>query len=62
MQLLHATPKSWEKDLSDVKENVHNRIIQDHQIKRKHHMYFLSRLSSKEIYNFLVAQKEEQTA
>ena len=25
-------------------------------------MYFLNRLSSKEIYNFLIAQKEEQTA
>ena len=25
-------------------------------------MYFLNRLSTKEIYNFLIAQKEEQTA
>ena len=25
-------------------------------------MYFLDRLSSKEIYNFLIAQKEEQTS
>ena len=62
MQLLHAIPKSWKKDLSDVKENIHNLIIQDHHIIRKHHMYFLNRLSSKEIYNFLIAQKEEQTA
>ena len=29
---------------------------------RKHHMYFLNRLSSKDIYNFLIVQKEEQTA
>ena len=39
-----------------------NLIIQDHHIMRKHHMYFRNRLSSKEIYNFLIAQKEEQTA
>ena len=62
MQLLHAIPKSWKEELSNVKENIHNLIIQDHHIIRKNHMYFLNRLSSKEIYNFLIAQKEEQTA
>ena len=39
-----------------VKGNIHNLIIQDHQIIRKHHMYFVNRLSSKKIYNFLIAQ------
>ena len=62
MQLLHAVPKSWEDDLFKVKENIHNLIIQDHHIIRKHHMHFLNRLSSKEIYNFLIAQREEQIA
>ena len=62
MQLLHAIPKSWKEDLSKVKENIHNLIIQDHHIIRKHRMYFLNRLSSKEIYNFLIAQREELTA
>ena len=62
MQLLHAIPKSWKYDLSDVKENIDNLVIPDHHIIRKHHMYFLNRFSSKEIYNFLIAQKEEQTS
>ena len=62
IQLLHAIPKSWKEDLSNVKENIHNLIIRDHPIIRKYHTYFLNRLSSKEIYNFLIAQKEEQTA
>ena len=62
MHLLHAIPKSWKEDLSEVKENIHNLIIQDDHIIRKHHMYFLDRWSSKEIYNFLIVQKEEQTA
>ena len=62
MQILHAVPKSWKNDLSDVKGNIHNLVIQDHHIIGKHHMYFLDRLSSKEIYNFLIAQKEEQTS
>ena len=62
MQLLHAIPKSWKENLSNVKENIHNLIIQDYHIIKKRHMYFLIRLSSKEIYNFLIAQKEEQTA
>ena len=35
MQLLHAIPKSCKKDLSDVKDNVHNLIIQDHHIIKK---------------------------
>ena len=61
MELLHAIPKSWKNDLSDVK-NIHNLIFQDHHLLRKHHMYFLNRLSSKEIDNFLTAQKEEQTS
>ena len=43
MQLLHAIPKSWKEDLSKVKENIHNLIIQDDHIIRKHHMYFLDR-------------------
>ena len=62
MQLLHAIPKSWKENLSNVKENIRNLIIQDYHIIKKRHMYFLIRLSSKEIYNFLIAQKEEQTA
>ena len=62
MQLLHAIPKSWIEDLSNVKQDIHNLVIQDHHITRKHHMYLLNRLSSKEVYNFLIAQKEEQTA
>ena len=60
MQLLYAIPKSWKEDLSKVKENIHNLIIQDHHTIIKHHMYFLDRLSSKEIYNFLIAQKGDQ--
>ena len=62
MQLLHVISKSWKNDLSDVKENIDNLVIQDHHIIRKHHMYFLNRLSSKKIYNFLIAQKEGQTS
>ena len=61
-QLLHAIPKSWKDDLSDVKENIHKLIFQDHHLIRTHHMLFLNRLSSKEIYNFLIAQKEKQTS
>ena len=62
MQLIHAIPKSCKEHLSNVKEKIHNLIIQDHRIIRQQHMYFLNRLSSKEIYNFLMAQKEEKTA
>ena len=62
VQLLHVIPKSWKNDLTDVKKNIHNLVIQDYNIIRKHHMCFLNRFSSKEIYNFLIAQKEEQTS
>ena len=40
MQKLHAVPKPWKNYLSDVKGNIHNLVIQDHHIIRKHHMYF----------------------
>ena len=50
------------EDLCNVKENIHDLIIQDRHVIRKHHMYFLNMLSGKEILNFLIAQKEEQTA
>ena len=61
-QYINHIPKSWKNDLSDVKENIDNLVIQDHHIIRKHHMYFLNRFSSKKIYNFLIAQKEGQTS
>ena len=32
MQLLHAIPKSWKNDLSDVKENIHNLILQNQNL------------------------------
>ena len=59
MQLLHAIPKSWKNDISEVKENIDNLVIQDHHIIRKHPMHFLNRLSSKETQSFLIPQKEE---
>ena len=62
MQLLHAIPKSWENDFSDVEENIHDLVFHDHHLIRKHYMYFLNRLSSKQIYNFFISQKEEKTS
>ena len=59
MQLLHAIPKSWKNDISEVKENIDNLVIQDHHIIRKHPIHFLNRLNSKETYSFLIPQKEE---
>ena len=35
MQLLHAIPKSWKKDLSAVKENTDNLVTQDQYLIRK---------------------------
>ena len=32
MQLLHAIPKSWKNDLSDVRENIHNLILQNQNL------------------------------
>ena len=62
MQLLRVIPKSSKNDLSAVKENIHYLVFQDHHLTRKHHMYFLNGVSSKEIYNFLIPQKEETTS
>ena len=62
MQLLHAIPKSWKNVLFDVKENIHDLVIQDRHLIKKPHMYFLNRLNSKEIYSFFITQKEEQTS
>ena len=50
--------KHGKNDLCDVKENIHNLFFQVHHLIRKHHIYFLNRLSRKEIYNFLISQKE----
>ena len=36
MQLLHVIPKSWKNNLSDVKENIHNLVFQDHNTKTSH--------------------------
>ena len=50
-----------ENDISDVKKNAHNLAFPDITLIIKHHLYFLNRLSSKEIYTFLISQKEEKT-
>ena len=62
MQLMHAIPESWNKDISDVVENIHNIVFQEHHLIRKHYLCFLKRLSSKEINTFLIFQKEEATS
>ena len=59
-QLLHAIHKSWKNDLSDVKQNIHNLVFQQPHEIRKHNMNFVNRLSSKEIYFFLISQKEAE--
>ena len=62
MLLLHAIRRLRKNDLSNVKENIHNLVFQDHHLIRKQHMCFLNRISCKEIYNFLFSQKEETTS
>ena len=57
---MHAIPESWNNDLSDVVGNIHNIVFQEHHLIRKHYMYFIERLSSKEIYNFLSFKKKKQ--
>ena len=50
-QILQAIPKSRKNDLLILK----NLVFQDYHLIRKHHMYFLNKSSSKEIYNFLIS-------
>ena len=54
--------QSWTNNISKVKENIHNLVFQDHYLIRKYYIYFLNRVSSKGIYNFLISQKEEKTS
>ena len=49
------------KDLSAVKKNINNPVIQDHHLFKKHLTYFPNRLNSKEIYNLGISQREEIT-
>ena len=57
MLLLHVVTKSWKKDLSAVKENIGNLVIQNHHVTRKHHIYFPNRLSSKKNLQFTYLSK-----
>ena len=54
--------QSWKNNISNVKENIHNLVFQDHYLIRKYYIYFLNRVSSKGICNFLISQKEEKTS
>ena len=54
--------QSWTNNISKVKENIYNLVFQDHYLIRKYYIYFLNRVSSKGIYNFLISQKEEKTS
>ena len=54
MQIVHALPKSWKKEILENKGNSNNLVIYDHHLIKKSQVYSLNRLDSKELYNILI--------
>ena len=57
LQVIHAIPIEWKNSLSTFEGNLKNVLVQDHNLIKKNHVYCLSRLDSKELYNLQITLK-----
>ena len=57
LQIIHAIPIEWKNSLSTFQGNLKNLLVQDLNLIKKSHVYCLSRLDSKELYNLQITLK-----
>ena len=50
-------PIEWKNSLSTFEGNLKNVLVQDHNLIKKNHVYCLSKLDSKELYNLQITLK-----
>ena len=54
VQIMHSLPKTWKETVLNTSGNI-SLVFQDHHLIKKHQIYSLSKLTSKEIYNILIS-------
>ena len=54
LQVIHAIPKQWKENIASFDGNLESLIIKDHNLIKKHQVYSLTRLDSKELYKLQI--------
>ena len=62
-QTNHAIPGAWKETFSECGNNINDLIIEEHHLIKKHQIYCLEKLNSRELYNMqLILKVEKPTA
>ena len=59
-QTNHAIPGAWKETFSECGNNINDLIIEEHHLIKKHQIYCLEKLNSRELYNMQLILKEEK--
>ena len=56
-QIKHAIPNDWKQNLKMHNGNISNLLIENHHLIKKNHIYCLSKLDSRELYQIQITLK-----
>ena len=63
IQIIHAIPRAWKEMFLECGNNINDIIITEHHLIKKHQIYCLEKLNSRELYNMqLILKVEKPTA
>ena len=62
-QIIHEIPRPWKEMVLEYGNNTNDLIIKKHHLIKKHQVYCLEKLNSRELYNMqLILKVEKPTA
>ena len=54
LQIIHSIPKQWKERIASFDGNLESLLIKDHNLIKKHQVYSITRLESKELYKLQI--------
>ena len=54
LQIIHSIPKQWKERIASFDGNFESLLIKDHNLIKKHQVYSITRLDSKELYKLQI--------
>ena len=59
-QIIHAIPRAWKEKFLECGDNISDLIINEHHLIKKHQIYCLEKLNSRELYNMQLTLNVEK--
>ena len=59
-QIIHSIPKSRRDAILSHSENIRNLIFEGHHLIKNHQIYYLNKMSSKEVYSILIDSSDSK--